>query len=340
MKRLFCLALVFALAACGSEPTPSSPNAAAAPSADQPADPAPSTSDAPKDPPKPGEISAADLEKITEEVRAVQALLLEKHPEIASALIQINKVDVGSTALFEIVTVQDNQTMIFYTDAPVNYVLVGTLFVGQGQEVVNLTAQRQELLMPKEPEDDGVSGRAVFEALPLNAGLTYNFGTPTRTFVAFEDPDCGFCQQFHKDLAVSGDELNARLVIFPFVLESQHPRGVERAKSLLCAAEPAKAWNDWMMAAAGKTNEERDQLWSTWSPTNAPVSDCPEAGLVDMWQNLGKQLGLSATPTLMFENGSMAEGLPSRQDLLASLDMAAEDVKKNPSPQPAPAAQN
>jgi len=173
----------------------------------------------------------------------------------------------------------------------------------------------------KAPEDlkektQGVGGFEFFSSLPLKNGFTYTYGTGENHVAIFEDPDCPFCQDLHKMLEQIGPELNIKVTVFPFVMESLHPNALTRVQHLYCAPDATQAWKNWMLtaqAAREKGQKDMDKIWASWSPTNAPNNTCPQAVLAETWQMAGRQFGYTATPTIVFENGAVVEGSADKQ---------------------------
>lgn len=286
----------------------------------------------------PEQIAAEKQKAAAAEVSAVMETLKKKHPDTINVIYAVNRVNVGASMLFEVVTSES----VFYTDKDVNYILVGSLFTGEDKKVVNLTARPQvqeQLQKAREKaladnEKNSVGGFDFFNSLPLKNGFVYTYGTGANRIAVFEDPDCPFCQQLHKNLEEFGGDLNVQVTVFPFVMESLHPNALARVKNFFCAPDPAKAWKNWMLTAAAaraKGDNDMDKLWSGWSAQNAPKNDCPQAVLAETWQSAGRQLGYTATPTVVFENGATVEGNVDR----AAFEQMFADVAAQKSAAPA-----
>lgn len=263
------------------------------------------------------------------DIKKVYSILQKKHPDTISRIYTINRINKldSKVDLFEVVTPE----AIFYTNRTVDYIAVGSLLIGDQNHSVNITAlpetQKQfqrarEKIQPlpalsQKVEDSSAPPQNemtnIFNSLPLKSGFTYVYGTGENKIAVFEDPDCPFCQKFHKDLETMGPELNISVTVFPFVLESIHPHALDRVKNIFCTNNPTQSWQNWMLFAEknrelGKNN--MDVLWKKWSSVNAPISDCPQAVLVDTWQKVGHTLDFVATPTIVFSNGEILEKAP------------------------------
>lgn len=301
------------------------------------------------------------------ELSAVEKMLNAKHPDLAVAPHRVSKVP--ETGLFEIVTADG----VAYTDKSGDWFATGVLYFGKGHVPKALASEgvdpsgilpftrrpAMQMLMASltngksgasgaevEPDvskllNGDMTGRQMFDALPLSAGFSTKIGAGTQKLVIFEDPDCPFCQAFHKELAdarAAGrlNDLDVELVTFPYVLSDRHPNGLLRARTIACAADPSDSWRKWMLAAAIEPKNESgvkdlDALWARWSPINANKGgDCARASLVDAWQSAGRQMQFMATPTFLFSDGTTFEGQLSVSDLKEMLAVAAKNRAAQP----------
>lgn len=334
------------LAGCGKDPAPA------------PAKPASSSAKAVE--------TAPAVDPAKAEVEAVKKLLAAKHPDLAALQHSVSKVP--GTELFEVVT----GTGVVYTDKSVDWFISGVMYFGAGKAPAHLLEDaadqgsvipytrrpamqmiiasladpaaakaNEELEEVKSLQDGDMTGRQMFDALPLNAGFSTRLGAGTQKLVVFEDPDCPVCQTFHKNLAAAKaagtlNDLDVELVTFPYVLSDRHPNALARARAIACAADPSAAWSKWMLAASQATpgpngGKDLDALWSVWAPINANNGqDCARAALVDAWQGAGRQMQFMATPTFLFADGTTFEGLLSVSDLREMLAVASKNRAGQP----------
>ena len=124
-----------------------------------------------------------------------------------------------------------------------------------------------------------------FKDLPLNLAIKQVAGNGKRVMAVFEDPNCGYCKNMRRDLVKLDN-----VTIYTFVLPILAADSDTKARKALCAPDKVKAWNDMMLT--GKV------------PENAGSCDTPVAKVLD----LGRKLGISATPTLFFANGKRLRG--------------------------------
>jgi thiol:disulfide interchange protein DsbC len=160
---------------------------------------------------------------------------------------------------------------LLYTDASVDYVLQGSLIDAKGKR--DLTAERLESLQ-----------QVAFDSLPLENAIKIVKGNGSRKLATFEDPNCPYCKQFHHTLA-SVDNVTVYVFLFPILA----PDSATKSRDIWCAADPAKAWNDWMVD--GKAPAQAD--------CKTPLQD----NLA-----LGRKLNVQGTPALFFGNGTRVNG--------------------------------
>lgn len=173
--------------------------------------------------------------------------------------------------LFEI---RVNGNSIFYTDAQANYLIQGDLIDTKQRR--NLTEERVEKLIAVK-----------FDALPFKDSFTIVRGNGKRKLVVFEDPNCGYCKRFERDLQ-NVDNVTVHMFLYPIL----GAESTERSKAIWCAKDPVKAWQDWMV---------RDK-----APAPAPAS-CDFTAL-ERNVELGRTHKITGTPTLFFVDGSRVPG--------------------------------
>ena len=124
-----------------------------------------------------------------------------------------------------------------------------------------------------------------FDALPLKDAFTQVRGNGKRKLAVFEDPNCGYCKRFERDLQKVND-----VTIHTFLIPILSADSVEKSKNIWCAKDKGKAWLDWMV---------RDQP--------AAKASCDTAALE---RNLAfsKKYKITGTPTMFFADGSRVPG--------------------------------
>ena len=175
---------------------------------------------------------------------------------------------------------------IFYTDADGSFLIQGSLIDTRARK--NLTEERTEKL-----------NAVAFDALPLADAVTIVRGTGKRKLAIFEDPNCGYCKRFERELQKVND-----VTIHLFLLPILSADSAEKSKAVWCAKDKAKAWADMMV---------RDKA--------VPAGSCDTSVLA---RNLefGKKHRITGTPTLIFADGSRVPGAISAQQVEQTLAQA------------------
>ncbi len=165
-----------------------------------------------------------------------------------------------------------NETEIFYTDAEGNFLIQGSLIDTKAKR--NLTEERVEKLSAID-----------FDALPLKDAFTVVRGTGKRKMAVFEDPNCGYCKRFERDMQKVSD-----VTVYMFLYPILGPDSTDKSKSIWCAKDKAKAWQDMMV---------RDQ--------SVPKGSC-DTSAIDRTLAFGKKHKITGTPTIFFADGSRVPG--------------------------------
>ncbi|WP_343592528.1 DsbC family protein [Paracidovorax wautersii] len=163
-------------------------------------------------------------------------------------------------------------TDVFYTDAKGNYIIQGELIDTQARR--NLTEDRINKLTAID-----------FSALPLKDAFTIVRGNGKRKLAVFEDPNCGYCKRFEKDLQ-NVDNVTVYLFLYPIL----SPDSAEKSRNLWCAKDRASAWQDLMV---------RDKV---------PEAATCDTGAVQRNLAFGKKHKITGTPTVLFADGTRVPG--------------------------------
>ena len=185
---------------------------------------------------------------------------------------------------------------IVYTDARVAYVLVGSVYDAATKN--NLTEERLRKL-----------NRVAVEELPLNLALRKVKGNGQRKLFVFSDADCPYCKRLEDELK-NVDNVTVYTYLYP--IDQLHPDAARKSRMIWCAPDRQKAWDEFF--ASGKL------------PDNKGDCDNP----VTATAALGQKLRFSATPTLIFADGSVIPGALPAQRIEAELQKAEAEAKKTP----------
>ena len=192
---------------------------------------------------------------------------------LGDRITQLPKIDeISKTPVPGIFEIRVNGTDIYYTDAQANYLIQGNLIDTKQRR--NLTQERVDRL-----------NAIHFDALPTKDALTIVRGNGQRRLALFEDPNCGYCKKFEKDL-LKVNNVTIHLFLYPILGAGS----VDRAKNIWCAKDKVKTWQDWMV---------RD--------ITPPDTTCDREALVRNVE-LGRKYKISGTPTIVFADGSRVPG--------------------------------
>jgi thiol:disulfide interchange protein DsbC len=192
---------------------------------------------------------------------------------LAERLPNLPKIDeVSKTPMPGLYEVRVNQSEIFYTDEKGNFLIQGSLIDTQAR--VDLTEQRVEKLTA-----------IAFKDLPLKDAFTIVRGNGKRKMAVFEDPNCGYCKRFERDL-VKIDNVSVHVFLYPILSADSG----EKSRNIWCAKDKSKAFLDWMV---------RD--------VTPPAATC-DAAAVARNVEFGKKARITGTPTIIFADGSRVPG--------------------------------
>ena len=198
---------------------------------------------------------------------------------------EVRKSEIGG--LYE---VRVDGSEIYYTDAKADFLIEGSLIDTRSKR--NLTEERVEKLTAVK-----------FDSLPLKDAFVVVRGNGERKLAVFEDPNCGYCKRFERDLQ-KVDNVTIYMFLYPILGADS----VEKSKAIWCAKDRVAAWLDWML---------RDQ-----SATSA-AAGC-DATALSRNIELGRKHKINGTPTLLFTNGSRVPGAVDAKKVEQMLAQAAK----------------
>ncbi len=162
---------------------------------------------------------------------------------------------------------------IIYTDEKVSAIVAGNLI--DTKTMTSVTEERMKKL-----------NAIKFSDLPLNQAIKQVKGNGKRVLATFEDPNCGYCKRLAKDLSKL-DNITIYTFLYPILSEDS----IKKSRQIWCAADKAKAWNDWMVD--GKAPSGKD--------------DCDTTAIINN-QEFGQKLRITGTPTIFFADGDRVPG--------------------------------
>ena len=161
---------------------------------------------------------------------------------------------------------------IYYTDASANFLIQGQLIDTKNQR--NLTEERMQKIMAVD-----------FKSLPVKDAIVIVRGKGERKMAIFEDPNCGYCKRFERELQ-SIDNVTVYLFLYPILGKDS----IDKSKAIWCAKDQPKAWLDYMT---------RD--------TAPAVANCDSSALTRNVE-FGRKHKITGTPTLLAQDGRRVPG--------------------------------
>ena len=155
---------------------------------------------------------------------------------------------------------------IIYTDEKATAFIVGNIYDGKTRA--------------------NVTGKRLIANLPLDLAIKQVRGNGKGVLITFEDPNCGYCKRLARDVQKLKD-----VTVYTFLMPVLGPDSVAKSQAIWCAADRAKAWNDWMVNNAKPAEPKKD-------------CDAPIEKLV----SLGHSFEVTGTPTIIFSDGTKAPG--------------------------------
>jgi thiol:disulfide interchange protein DsbC len=201
--------------------------------------------------------------------------------------------NIAKSPYFGLYEIQLEDQMI-YTDSKVTYVLVGSVYDANTRK--NLTEAKLRQL-----------NRVAFDSLPLNLAFTRVKGNGERKLAIFSDADCPYCARLESELKNID---NVTIYTFLYPIDQLHPDAARKSRVIWCSSDKVKAWNEFF--ESGKLPDNQGDCETPLSATNA----------------LGAKLKVSATPTLVFADGSVVPGALPAERLEAEMTQAAAEAAK------------
>jgi thiol:disulfide interchange protein DsbC len=230
--------------------------------------------------------------------KSVSASLKQKFPKLAFESVE----PVTEQGVKGLYVIKINKR-IAYTDETVSFVFTnGNLLSGSTAE--NLTTTHQQN-----------SNKSLFSSLPKEKAFKTVFGKGQRQIITIEDADCPVCKDFTKSLHAfpNPERLNVTVYTFPFALERLHPDAARKGAAIWCSASSdsgrAAAWKSWMVD--GKIPS-----------SNKTCADPVRENITRF-----AQLGINATPSILFSDGSAVPGSLEPEQLIQALNALDKPVK-------------
>ena len=124
-----------------------------------------------------------------------------------------------------------------------------------------------------------------FDDLPFKDAFTIVRGNGKRKIAVFEDPNCGYCKRFERELQKVDN-----VTVYTFLYPILGADSVEKSKAIWCAKDQAKAWQDFMVRDLPVTSASCD--------SNALTRNA----------EFGRKYKITGTPTLFFVDDTRVPG--------------------------------
>ncbi len=179
-------------------------------------------------------------------------------------------------------------TEILYTDDKGDFLISGPIIETRSRK--DITAERIDKLTAIQ-----------FASLPFRDAILIKQGTGARRLVVFSDPNCGFCKRYERELLNLKD-----VTLYTFLYPILGKDSQDKSRNIWCAADPAKAWRDWMVD--GRLPP-------------AAAAKCDTSAL-ERNTALGQKHRVESTPTSVLEDGARRSGAFSGSEVERLLQSA------------------
>src|SRR5450830_1452821 len=134
-----------------------------------------------------------------------------------------------------------------------------------------------------------------FASLPLDQAIKVVKGNGNRKLVVFSDVDCPYCKRLEQNELTNITDVTIYTFLYP--IAQLHPDSAAKSKSIWCASNRVKAWEDWIL---------NNQLPKTTGNCEVPLERIGE---------LARKIGVTSTPTLIFADGKRMLGAQPYQEI-------------------------
>ncbi|MCB1664848.1 MAG: DsbC family protein [Pseudomonadales bacterium] len=194
---------------------------------------------------------------------------------------------VQETAFGGLIQVELSTGEKLFTDRSGEYLVTGDLYQAQSDGLVNLSAiERQK------------SVAQWIAAIPESEMIIFEPKQTRATITVFTDVDCAYCRRLHGDLEKNlANGIRVRYVAYP--------RGGEASEAY------PKMINVWC------SDDRQKSLTQAKHGQNIPSRECDNPVLKHY--NLGNRIGISGTPAIVLEDGSVIPGYLEPDQLAANV---------------------
>ena len=180
---------------------------------------------------------------------------------------------------------------IVYTDEKLSFIIAEGRLVDPKSKK-DITTERMEELT-----------KIDFANLPIEQAIKVVKGNGSRKLVIFSDVDCPYCKQLERKELVNITDVTIYTFLYP--IDQLHPDAANKSRSIWCATNRVKAWNDWIL---------KDQLPATTGKCEVPLEKVGE---------LARKFGITGTPALIFSDGKRVPGAVPYKEIEKFLQAAS-----------------
>ena len=224
------------------------------------------------------------LPALAQQEDRIKAELKKRIPE--AGVDSVRKINYGG--LYELVIGGD----IYYTDENATFLIAGSIIDLKTKQNVTEARMRQVNVIK-------------WDTLPLDQAIKIVRGNGSRKIAIFEDPNCGYCKRFERDL-IGVSDITVYVFLYPILSQDS----VEKAKAIWCAPDRGKVWLDHMVRDSDVMGDK-----TCATPLDKNIA-------------LGKEKRVLGTPTIVFENGERVPGAMSLDDFQKKLAESATPPAK------------
>lgn len=182
---------------------------------------------------------------------------------------------------------------VIYANNDASYFVYGQLFETKNNIPVNLT----ERTLAKR-------NKAMFDKSILKEDLiVYPAKNEKHVVNVFTDTSCGYCVKLHSEMK-DYNALGITVRYIPFPRSGERSANLEQMSAIWCADDKIKAMD---LAKAGKFNEKSNK--------------CTDKVL--KYMKVGNSMGVSGTPAILLEDGTILSGYMPAKQLISALEAKA-----------------
>ena len=179
---------------------------------------------------------------------------------------------------------------IIYTDEKLTFLIAEGRLVDPKTKK-DITGERMEELT-----------KIDFNSMPLDQAIKVVKGNGSRKLVVFSDVDCPYCKRLEQNELSNINDVTIYTFLYP--IAQLHPDAAAKSKSIWCANNRAKAWNEWIF---------NNKLPATTGNCEVPLEKVGD---------LARKIGVTSTPTLIFADGKRMLGAQPYKEIEKYLQAA------------------